>query len=55
MVERFTLKVGLFGIGLEAYWDKFEGLKYRLQKYVNIVEEKMKSFKCEVVNLVEKK
>ena len=24
-------KIGLFGIGLEAYWEQFEGLKERLE------------------------
>ena len=47
----FSLKVGLFGIGLQAYWEQFEGLEKRLQNYISIVEEKMKSYQCEVVNL----
>lgn len=51
MTEKFGLKVGLFGIGLEAYWEQFEGLKMRLQNYISIVEEKIKSYNCEVVNL----
>ena len=29
-----TLKVGLFGIGLDAYWEQFEGLKEKLESYV---------------------
>jgi L-arabinose isomerase len=28
-----TLRVGLFGIGLDAYWDQFEGLRDRLTGY----------------------
>ena len=28
------LKIGLFGIGLEAYWSQFEGLEQRLSQYV---------------------
>ena len=51
MAEKFGLKVGLFGIGLEAYWEQFEGLEKRLQNYISIVEEKFKSYECEVVNL----
>ena len=31
-------KIGVFGIGLEAYWDQFEGLKERLQGYTRSVE-----------------
>lgn len=49
--NKFSLKVGLFGIGLEAYWEQFDGFKYRLEKYIGIVEEKIKSYQCEVVNL----
>ena len=49
--NKFSLKVGLFGIGLEAYWAQFEGLEKRLQNYISIVEDKFKSYQCEVVNL----
>lgn len=45
------LKIGLFGIGLEAYWSQFEGLKDRLVGYINLVEDKLKSFDAEIVNL----
>jgi L-arabinose isomerase len=31
------LRIGLFGIGLEAYWAQFEGLKERLEGYVRVV------------------
>jgi len=48
---KFHLKVGLFGIGLEAYWEQFAGLEKRLQNYISIVEEKMRGYQCEVVNL----
>ena len=49
--NEFSLKVGLFGIGLEAYWKQFSGLEERLKSYINIVDEKFKSYQCEVVNL----
>lgn len=51
MATNFNLKVGLFGIGLEAYWSQFEGLEDRLRNYVTIVEEKLQTFGAEVVNL----
>jgi L-arabinose isomerase len=51
MSQKFNLKVGLFGIGLEAYWEQFDGLKSRLEGYINVVDEKFKGFNCEVVNL----
>jgi L-arabinose isomerase len=51
MADKFGLKVGLFGIGLEAYWEQFEGLQKRLQEYITVAEEKIKAYKCEVINL----
>jgi len=46
-----TTKVGLFGIGLEAYWPQFKGLKSRLEKYVFAVEKKLRRRGVEIVNL----
>ena len=34
-------KVGVFGIGLEAYWEQFGGLKERLEGYRRHVEERV--------------
>lgn len=45
------LKIGLFGIGLEAYWDQFAGLKERLEGYLGIVEQKLAAIHPHVVNL----
>jgi L-arabinose isomerase len=47
----YPLKVGLFGIGLNAYWEQFDGLKERLESYIDIVEKKLSNFKTEVINL----
>jgi len=33
--QTYKLKVGLFGIGLEAYWSQFEGLENRLKGYLD--------------------
>jgi L-arabinose isomerase len=49
--SKFNLKVGLFGIGLDAYWEQFDGLEQRLQAYIQVVADKFKSYQCEVVNL----
>ncbi|MEX1119035.1 MAG: hypothetical protein WEB60_09595 [Terrimicrobiaceae bacterium] len=46
-----SLRVGLFGIGLEAYWPQFHGLKERLEGYVRQVEKKLRRPGVEVVNL----
>ncbi len=36
------LRVGLFGIGLDAYWPQFGGLKERLEGYMSLVAKKLK-------------
>lgn len=35
------LRVGLIGLGLEAYWEQFEGLEARLQEYLSEVERRI--------------
>ncbi|HMG69228.1 MAG TPA: hypothetical protein VK588_16130 [Chitinophagaceae bacterium] len=51
MKQHWTLKLGLFGIGLEAYWEQFTGLEDRLKGYLKKVENKLKSYSAEIVNL----
>ena len=46
-----TTKIGLFGIGLEAYWFQFAGLKSRLEGYLAQVERKLARPGIEIVNL----
>ena len=45
------LKIGLFGIGLDAYWPQFDGLKDRLEGYLDRVQRKLEQPGVEVVNL----
>jgi L-arabinose isomerase len=45
-----SLKIGLFGIGLDTYWPQFEGLKERLEGYLNIVEQKLTQIYPGVIN-----
>jgi|UniRef100_UPI00404AD004 L-arabinose isomerase len=45
------LKIGLFGIGLDAYWPQFVGLKERLEGYVDRVATKLGREGVEVINL----
>ncbi|MBS1662807.1 MAG: arabinose isomerase [Bacteroidetes bacterium] len=45
------MRIGLFGIGLEAYWQQFDGLERRLTGYVQVVEDKLREFGAEIVNL----
>jgi L-arabinose isomerase len=44
-------RVGLVGLGLEAYWPQFVGLEQRLKGYVDQVATKMGESGVEVVNL----
>ncbi len=45
------LRVGLMGLGLEAYWTQFEGLETRLRGYLSVVEGKIGAGQREVFNL----
>ncbi|MBZ0297911.1 MAG: L-fucose/L-arabinose isomerase family protein [Anaerolineae bacterium] len=43
-------RVGVFGIGLAAYWPQFEGLKERLEGYQRGIEERLRDMGAEVVS-----
>ncbi|MCC8426185.1 arabinose isomerase [Mucilaginibacter sp. UR6-11] len=45
------VKIGLFGIGLDTYWEQFEGLENRLRGYIDTVSKKISNCGAEVVNL----
>jgi L-arabinose isomerase len=45
-----SLKIGLFGIGLDTYWPQFEGLKERLEGYLNVVEHKLSAIHPSIIN-----
>jgi L-arabinose isomerase len=44
------MKVGIFGIGLAAYWPQFEGLRERLEGYQRGIELRVRSMGAEVVS-----
>lgn len=50
-MKQTEAKVGLFGIGLQAYWEQFAGLQERLTGYVNAVAKSMQAFDADIVNL----
>jgi len=50
-LEYPPLRVGLFAIGLDAYWPQFAGLKDRLERCVGSVADKLARPGVEVVNL----
>ena len=45
-----SLTIGLFGVGLEAYWQQFDGLKNKLEGYLKVVEEKLSAIHSSVIN-----
>lgn len=45
-----SARVGIFGIGLEAYWPQFEGLHERCLGYQRRVEEKVSALGAEVMS-----
>ena len=44
------MRVGIFGIGLAAYWPQFEGLRERLEEYQRTIEERLEVLGAEVVS-----
>jgi L-arabinose isomerase len=44
------LRIGLFGIGLDAYWDQFAGLKERLEGYLHTVQQKLEAIHPHIIN-----
>ena len=42
--------IGVFGIGLAAYWPQFEGLKERIEGYQRRVEERVRELGGEVIS-----
>lgn len=45
-----ALRIGLFGIGLDTYWPQFEGLKERLEGYLDVVEQRLFAIHPDIVN-----
>ncbi len=44
------LRVGLFGVGLAAYWPDFEGLEARLTSYLQVVAERLAGTNRELID-----
>jgi len=49
--QSYATRIGLFGIGLDAYWPQFPGLEERLKEYTSRVAERLSDMEVEVVNL----
>jgi L-arabinose isomerase len=39
---KYNTRIGLFGIGLDAYWPQFPALKKRLEGYLGVVDNRLK-------------
>lgn len=48
--DHLLAKVGVFGIGLAAYWPQFTGLKERLEGYQAQVEARLRAMGAEIVS-----
>lgn len=46
-----NLKLGLFGIGLETYWNQFEGLKERLEGYLSELRSRLERPGVEITDI----
>src|ERR1700754_635872 len=45
-----NLTIGLFGIGLDTYWDQFEGLKTRLEGYLQEIHHQLAAIHPHIIN-----
>jgi L-arabinose isomerase len=50
LANEHNLRVGLFGIGLAAYWNQFAGLEERLKGYVALVAERLSGPRRQIIN-----
>ena len=50
MENKNKVRIGLFGIGLDTYWNQFDGLLDNLKKYQTEIKEKIESFGAEVID-----
>ncbi len=45
-----SLKIGLFGVGLDTYWPQFAGLKERLEGYLQTIHDQLSAIHLHIVN-----
>jgi L-arabinose isomerase len=44
------LTIGLFGIGLDSYWDQFDGLQARLEGYLQQIHDRLAALHPHIIN-----
>ncbi len=50
-MQEYRTRVGLFGIGLDAYWAQFPGLEERLKGYIRRVGGRLAAMEVDVVDM----
>ncbi len=50
-IEYKRLRVGLISLGLEAYWEQFDGLQARLMGYLSEIQQRISNPGRDIVNL----
>lgn len=48
--KQSKVRIGIFGIGLQTYWQQFDGLETRLKGYVAEVAAQMEIFDAHIIN-----
>jgi L-arabinose isomerase len=51
MKETAEIKIGLFAIGLDTYWQQFPGLRERLEGYSQVIFRQLQGLGCEVIDV----
>ncbi len=51
MTNSHPLRIGVFGIGLAAYWPQFSGLETKLTAYLDTVSKRLGHYHTELVNI----
>ena len=51
MAKEKSVKAGLLGVGLNTYWNQFDGLRERLEEYQNEIGRRMSMFDVKVINV----
>lgn len=51
MAKEKSAKAGLLGVGLNTYWNQFQGLRERLEEYQNEIGRRMDVHDVEVINV----
>src|ERR1700744_2263323 len=46
----YGVRIGLLGIGLDAYWDQFAGLRQRLEGYLREIHDRLAALHPNIIN-----